>query len=500
MQYETIIGLEIHVQLKTKSKMFCSCPNVFDIDKPNTYICPICTGHPGVLPTVNEQAVNYAIKAALALNLQVNLFSKFDRKSYFYPDLPKGYQISQYDKPLAENGYLEILLPEGEKKFGIERLHLEEDAAKNFHQDGYVLVDFNRAGTPLIEIVTQPDFRSPAEAKAFLQELRLIMRYLGVSDADMEKGQLRCDANISLRPEGDTGFYPKTEIKNLNSFKSVERALAFEVKRQTELWEKGDAPDYQTTRGWDENRGVTVEQRGKEEASDYRYFPEPDIPPLQLTEEQVNKIKEEIPELPNDKRKRFIAHYGFKLPDANILVNNTKLARYAEKVISEFVAWLEASPYVEGTSQEIWDKYKEKIAKLASSWLLNNLVKLLNESGEEIDNIKITPEDMAEFLTFVFEKKLNSSAAQLVLSEMFKSGKDPHVILEEQDLEPASTEQLERWVEEVIAENPQQVEQFKGGKEPVIKFLIGMVMKKAKGKANAKEAEDLLRDKLSAGD
>src|SRR3989344_4042937 len=288
MELEPVIGLEIHVQLKAKSKMFCSCDNTGE-DKPaNTTICPVCMGHPGTLPVPNAEAIKMATKAALTLNLKVNLHSKFDRKNYFYPDLPKGYQISQYDEPLASEGYLEIETNQGKKKIGLERLHLEEDTAKLLHQGKKSLVDFNRAGTPLMEIVTKPEIKSPEEAKVFLQELRLIMRYIGASDADMEKGHLRCDANISLRPRGEDKMYPKTEIKNLNSFRAVEKALQYEVKRQSGEWRSGKINDVTGTRGWDESKGETIPQREKEAIHDYRYFPEPDIPPLNLSQEEVD--------------------------------------------------------------------------------------------------------------------------------------------------------------------------------------------------------------------
>jgi len=497
MKYETIIGLEIHVQLKTRSKMFCSCPNEFGDLEPNTLICPICLGHPGVLPVANEQAIQYAVRAALALNLHVNEWSKFDRKSYFYPDLPKGYQISQYDKPLAEEGYVEIVLVDGVKKFGIERLHIEEDAAKNFHGKDSSLVDFNRSGTPLVEIVTRPDFRSPLDAKAFLQELRLTMRYLGISDAEMEKGQRRCDANISLRPEGDATYYPKTEIKNLNSFRAVERALTYEVGRQTKLWEKGKAPDVQSTRGWNEDKGETVEQRTKEEASDYRYFPEPDLPPIVLSAEEIKTIKQEIPELPNEKRTRLLAQYGLPLGAVNVLVDNPALAAYAEKVISELLAWLEASDNVSGTSEEIWEEHGHRISKLVTNWLINNLLQLMNSAGTAVSELKITPENFAEFLKLVFERTVNSTAAQTILSEMFASGTDPSVILEEQDLGNVSGgEEIAQWIGEVVQEYPEQVKEFQAGKDPVLKYLIGMVMKKSKGKADPVEVEKLLRETL----
>ncbi len=492
MKLEPVIGLEIHVQLKTKSKMFCACANDFDLTEPNKNICPICTGHPGILPVANKQAIVLGVKAALALNLKINEYSKFDRKSYFYPDLPKGYQISQYDKPLAENGYLEILLPDGEKIFGIERLHLEEDAAKNFHHDDCTLIDFNRAGTPLVEIVTKPDFKSPQEAKFFLQDLRMIMRLLNISDADMEKGQLRCDANISLRPLGDKKLHPKTEIKNLNSFRAVEYALAYEIKRQTKLWETNQVPDNQETRGWNEQQGITVEQRTKEEASDYRYFPEPDLPPIAITLEEINFIKKQIPELPNQKRQRLINEYGFKLSEVNILLNIPGFDSYAEKVYSEFLAWLESGDEIQGTAAEIQAEYKNKIAKLVSSWLLNNLLQLMNKSGKSVTDLKITPENMAEFLRLIFNQRVNSTSAQVILEKMFNTGGNPSNIMDELDLQQTTGSDIDQIVKEVINENKSQVEQYKQGKVVVLKFLIGVVMKKSKGKADPKAVEELL--------
>ncbi len=375
MNYIPIIGLEIHVQLKTKSKMFCACDNSGEDKSPNTTICPVCMGHPGVLPVPNKRAIEYAVLAALSLNCGILDFSKFDRKNYFYPDLPKGYQISQFDKPIGRQGYLEISptpslpLEKGEGKGGsssalisalnqrqsastkirLARVHLEEDAAKLLHMAS-TYIDFNRSGTPLLEIVTEPDIRSPQEAKIFLQELRLIMRYLGITSADMEKGHLRVDANISLSPLGPISpigpigpINPKTEIKNLNSFKAVERALEYEIIRQTKLFEKGKPPKYQSTRGWNETKGITEEQRIKEESHDYRYFPEPDTPPLNLIEFR-EMLKNKIPELPAAKRQRFQDEYGFNASDAKILTDDLHLANYTEKVISELYEWVKSQP------------------------------------------------------------------------------------------------------------------------------------------------------------
>ena len=368
-KYETVIGLEIHVQLKTKSKMFCTCDNSGE-DKPaNTTVCPICLGHPGILPTTNEQAVKWSIMASLALNCSINMHSHFDRKSYYYPDLPKGYQISQFDEPFGHDGHLVIKSSAGKRRVRIERAHLEEDTGKLMHEEdkSASYVDYNRAGTPLLEVVTRPDLQSPQGAKVFLQEIRLVMRYLGISDANMEKGQLRCDANISLRPnpeynsekvsEKSIGFdaeklYPKTEIKNLNSFKSVEKALEYEIKRQTVLWDKDEVPTLQSTRGWDEKKNKTVLQRVKEEQHDYRYFPEPDIPPFNFTKQYIDDIKVNLSEMPFNKRQRFQDEFELSEYDANILVADKDLANYFEGVISELRGWIIATDQVEGTNEE----------------------------------------------------------------------------------------------------------------------------------------------------
>lgn len=504
MKYVPIIGLEIHVQLKTKSKMFCATDNSAEDKKPNTAVCPICMGHPGTLPIINEQAVKWGILAALALNCKIADFTKFDRKNYFYPDLPKGYQISQYDKPLAENGYLIIDVDGQERKIDITRLHMEEDAAKNFHsEDGkHTLVDYNRAGTPLAEIVTEPDFRSAKEAKIFLQELRKIMRYLEISDADMEKGQLRCDANISLVPkkEFDTGkfkYYPKTEIKNLNSFKSVEKALEYEIQRQTKFWLQNTPPKEQSTRGWNEAKQITEEQRVKEEAHDYRYFPEPDLPPLTFKDEEIKKIKADLPELPRDKKLRFVEQFGFNASDAQILTDNKAWSKYAEEVITELKSWLLSLEEVEGTEEEIWQKNKSKLIKLVSGWLINKLGALINESQTEIKDLKINPENFAEFISIIYKGKIGSSAAQEILEEMFKTGQDPSHILQDKNLgQIDNTAEIEQIAKKVIKNNPKQAEEYKSGKEALLKFFVGQVMKESKGRANPSLAEELLKKEL----
>ena len=497
MKLETIIGLEIHVQLKTKSKMFCSCPNDGENKEPNTTICPICLGHPGVLPVPNKQAIEWSIMAGLALNCEIPNHSKFDRKHYFYPDLPKAYQISQFDEPIAVNGYLEILVAGEKRKIRIHRLHLEEDAAKLIHNKKGSFVDFNRGGTPLAEIVTEADIKSPEEAGEFLRELRLIMRYLEVSDADMEKGHLRCDANISLRPVHDKKLYPKTEVKNLNSFKAVEKALAYEIKRQTKIWEDtSSAPEEQGTRGWDENELKTVEQRTKEGSADYRYFPEPDIPELDMDKKWVERIKRTIPELPDALRARFQEQYGFKLLDAKIFSYDLELAQFTEEVISELQSWI-TSIDCESTSEEILERDKEKFAKLVSSWMLTNLLGLINGAGSAIEELKITAENMAELIAMVYTGKINKTNAQILLKEMFDNGGDASDILESKDLgSMADDGSLDEIIDSIIRTNPDQIEQYKAGKESVINFLVGIVMKKSKGKADAGAVLEILKKKL----
>ncbi|MDD5043491.1 MAG: Asp-tRNA(Asn)/Glu-tRNA(Gln) amidotransferase subunit GatB [Patescibacteria group bacterium] len=513
MNLQPVIGLEIHVQLKTKSKMFCSCPNAGDSAPPNTNICPVCTGQPGALPVLNLGALKFGLLAGLALNCQIAEFSKFDRKNYFYPDLPKGYQISQFDQPIAAGGYLTFRIFDREEKepreikINLTRIHLEEDAAKLVHdqKNESSLVDFNRSGTPLLEIVTEPDFRSPEEAKIFLQELRLLMRYLDVSDADMEKGQLRCDANISLREiKIDKKERPtlsplsaKTEIKNMNSFRSVERALDYEIKRQTELWKKGQPPKFQTTRGWNDERQMTEEQRGKEEAHDYRYMPETDLPPLNL-KKLLKEVKNSLPELPAAKRERFAEEYGFTSADARIIVNDKELSEYTEEVISELKDWLDNLPEIEGTAEEIWNKNKKRLIKILSGWLVNRFVKLLDDSKITARESKITPENFAEFITLIYQNKLNTTTAQTVLEMMFKTGIDPSHAIEEKGLEQIdNSDELEKIIDKVIKNNPQQVAEFKNGKEPILQFLVGMVMRETKGRANAQKVAEMIKIKLN---
>ena len=513
MELEVIIGLEIHIQLKTKSKMFCSCDNSGE-DKPaNSCVCPVCLGHPGTLPVANKQAIEWSALASMALNCQIAEYSKFDRKHYFYPDLPKAYQISQLDQPIGTNGFLYAYNPETEEeeKIRINRLHLEEDAAKLFHSSDKTasLVDFNRGGTPLMETVTEPDIKNPEQAKLFLQELRRIMRYLEISDADMEKGHLRCDANISLRPKGENKFYPKTEIKNLNSFKAVEKALEHEISRQTKLWLEGNPPQEQTTRGWDENKGITEEQRSKEEANDYRYFPEPDLPPIHFSNNEDKKcdpgeiaidvdcLKALLPELPNDKRKRFLGEYDLNYEEAKILTENKNIAGYFETTVSELQNWIESAE--QPTEKEYtWEKNKAELVKLACNWTINKLLPLLEENQTTITKQKMNPENFAELLTLIYSKKLNSNSATELLPELIKTGADPSHLMQDKNMGQISDEsELEKVLEQIIKENPQPVEDFKNGKEKALQALVGKTMALTKGQANPEIVIELFKKKLN---
>ncbi|PIS05627.1 MAG: Asp-tRNA(Asn)/Glu-tRNA(Gln) amidotransferase subunit GatB [Candidatus Buchananbacteria bacterium CG10_big_fil_rev_8_21_14_0_10_42_9] len=507
MKLYPIIGLEIHVQLKTKTKLFCSCSNDAQNAKPNTLICPICLGHPGVLPVMNRDALAFAAKAGLALGCEIQDFSKFDRKNYFYPDLPKGYQISQYEKPIALSGKFEITHNKKKTAIRINRIHMEEDAAKNIHSGTDTLIDYNRGGTPLIEIVTEPDFRAPAEAKVFLQDLQRIMRYLEISDADMEKGNLRCDANISLSNQPIdlvkeySSLSPKTEIKNLNSFKAVERSLEYEIQRQSKLWHEGKPPSQQSTRGWDEDKGKTVLQREKEIEADYRYFPEPDLPPVDLSLDsapiKVKTIMASLPELPAAKRNRFAKQYGISLDNAKTLVASKALANFFEQVVSELREWLSQHDEICGPEEETLNKHCIQVAKLASNWMLNKYLRLLDDRGISLSDSKINPENLAEFITLVYTKQLNSAAAQKVLEEMVATGKDPSHIMEEQSLSQIeSEEELAEVVQSIIDSNERQVEQYKAGKETVLKFFVGQVMRETKGAASPQVVEKMLKQLL----
>jgi aspartyl-tRNA(Asn)/glutamyl-tRNA(Gln) amidotransferase subunit B len=493
MKYKATIGMEIHVELKTASKMFCGCKNGLGLEKkPNLHICPVCTAQPGTLPVPNQKAIEFVQLAGLSLGCKLREQSKFDRKNYFYPDIPKGYQISQYDQPLCEKGKLEI---EGtkdkgkgmKKVIGITRIHLEEDTGKLTHPKGtdYTLVDFNRVGVPLMELVTEPDFEGGDEARIFCQKLQQVCRYLNISDADMEKGHMRCEANISLYKEGEDRLSgTKVEVKNINSFKFVEKAINFEIKRQTEELEAGKKI-VQETRGWDANRNATISQRKKESAHDYRYFPEPDIPPMEFSEQYFSELKMALPEMPAEKTKRFSEQYEFTSDTVELLVSERDLADYFEKTVSELEEKICAKEFACD---------KKKAAKLAANYINTELRKHLTEGGHSIRDIQITPENYAEFVGIVADGKINSSAAQTVLKEMYRTGGDPSQIINEKNLmQMEDDSELEKVIGDILAKNQQSVEDFKAGKDRALQFLVGQAMKETKGKANPAKAMDLIK-------
>lgn len=516
-KYIPIIGLEIHVELKTKSKMFCACPNSPDQVAPNTNICEICLAHPGTLPLPNKAAIEATVKIAKAIGCRINEFSKFDRKHYFYPDLPKAYQISQYDLPIGEHGSIKLEFLPGKNhrdtaKVGITRIHLEEDTAKLTHgNDDSTLVDFNRAGIPLAEIVSDPDVQSALEAKTYCQELQTILRYLEVSDADMERGHMRCEVNISMQEEGKfeivdgvvkpIGNYQlnnKVEVKNINSFRAVEKAIEYETIRQTELIQKGEfwGPE---TRGWNDGKGQTILQRVKESAADYRYFPEPDIPPFHPL--KIAGVTS-LPELPSTRRSRFHSEYGFSWADAQILTADKDWANFTEEVYSELINWisdLKNSSLIPENNKKTPATPSQQLAKLAGGYLTTKLAGAMAERKIDIKILKIKPENFAELIALIFTNRLNSTNAQKVLIEMLDANTDidPTHIMEEKGYgQIADADQLGTIVDEVIKNNPVQVEQFKAGKEPLMQFLKGMVMKATEGSADPAVAEKLLRDKL----
>ena len=480
--YEVVIGLEVHSQLLTNSKMFCSCSTDYAYAAPNTHVCPICMGMPGVLPVINQQAVAYTIMTALALNCEIPQYSKFDRKNYPYPDLMKGYQISQYDIPLSQNGFLIIDHNGQMKRIGITRVHLEEDTARLLHHDGYSLVDINRSGTPLMEIVSEPDMRSPEEARLYMQKLREILVYLGVSSGRMEEGSLRCDANISIRPRGQKELGVKTEIKNMNSFRSVERALAYEAQRQTELIHSGQTI-HQETRGWVETKGITVSQRSKEYAHDYRYFPEPDLPPLLISSEWVEELRAQLPELPDARRVRYMDEFGLSAQDANVLTEDKALGDYFESVLA-----------VSRTS-ELKDR-----AKAVANLVLNDVVRLLKSSSLPVSENPLSPLALANLLDLLEKERITGKQAKEVLEEAFASGKMPDVIVKEKGFEPPISDlsALERIVEEVISNNSKAANDYRAGKTNALQALIGQVMKQTRGQAKADSVRKILIEKLDA--
>ena len=503
---EVIIGLEVHAQMNTKTKMFCSSLNDPDEKNPNVNVCPICMGHPGTLPVPNIEAIKKVIQTGLALGCKIAEFSKFDRKNYFYPDLPKGYQISQYDMPFCEGGYLEIQgaltitegdlgapTPEGvgSKKIGITRIHLEEDAGRLVHPKGadYSLVDFNRAGVPLMELVTEPDMHSAQEAQSFAEEFQLILRYLGVSDANMDKGQMRVELNLSLAPEGADKLGAKVEVKNLNSFSVVGKTAAYEIKRQSDMLDSGEKI-VQETRGWDDVGQKTFSQRIKEEAHDYRYFPEPDIPPIKVSSLEFEVPS--LPELPSGKRKRFASEYGIDTKLTEIFVRDSDLANYYEKVVSELLSWEKAQGH-EGEKKDV----REKLITLAANYLTTDLRGLMSDGSFSIKQLKISPENFAEFVDLIHIGKISSRGAKDLLPDMLRTGGDPHQIMLDKGLSQVSEAgELEGAVSKVIEENPEAAEKYRTGNENILQFLVGQVMKETKGAANPQVAADVLKEKI----
>jgi len=476
MKYEAVIGLEVHAQLQTNTKIFCGCETRFGEDA-NTRTCPVCIGMPGVLPVLNKKAVQFIAKTGLATHCTVSAYSRFARKNYFYPDLPKGYQISQYELPLCEHGYVEIVVDGSIKKIGITRIHLEEDAGKNLHQSesGASLVDLNRAGTPLMEIVSEPDIRTAEEASEYLKKLRSILRYIEVSDADMEKGNFRCDANVSIRPVGAKEFGTRAEIKNVNSFKFVQKAIEYEIKRQAQVLDEGGRV-IQETRLFDSTKGVTFSMRSKEEAHDYRYFPEPDLVPVVIAKETVEEIRKSIPELPDAKRERFVKEYGLPEYDADMLTQSRAMASYYEEATK-----LSGQP------------------KVVSNWIMGELMRLLNADAKDIENSPIKPDKLAGMVKMIEGGVISIKIAKTVFEEMYLSGKDADAIVKEQGLVQVSdTGAIEKIIDEVIAANPGQTADFKAGKDKLFGFFVGQVMKASKGKANPDMVNELLKKKLTA--
>jgi len=476
MDYEAVIGLEVHCQLQTHTKIFCGCSAQFGAS-PNTHVCPVCLGMPGVLPVLNRQVVEYAMRMALAVNCTINPINRFARKHYFYPDLPKGYQISQYELPLAEHGWVEIELNGKTRRIGITRIHMEEDAGKLIHSAAQPtsFVDLNRAGVPLIEIVSEPDIRSPEEAALYLKKIRELVRYLGISDGNMEEGSLRCDANISMRPVGEQRFGVKSELKNMNSFRHVQKALEYEIRRQTALLLDGKDV-VQETRLWDPAKGVTISMRGKEEAHDYRYFPEPDLPPLQITVEWVEDVRASLPELPDVKKERFAQQYGIPVYDAGVLTASRELADYFEEAVRIFPQ-----------------------PKTVSNWIMVELLRLLKADDREIQDCPVTPQGLAGLLKMLETGVISGKMAKDVLEQAYREAKDPVELVKAQGLSQVTDESILRdVVKKVIQANPSEVEKYRAGKTNVLAFFVGQVMKETRGKANPKTVNELLREMLAS--
>ena len=474
MNYETVIGLEIHAELATETKIYCGCKNEFG-GEPNTHTCPVCTGMPGSLPVLNKKVVDYAICAGLAMNCEITRFGKQDRKNYFYPDLPKAYQISQFDLPLCHDGYVDIEVGGKTKRIGITRIHIEEDAGKLIHDDysGTSLVDYNRCGVPLIEIVTEPDIRSSEEAKIFLDTLKSILEYTEVSDCKMQEGSLRCDVNVSIRPEGETKFGTRCEMKNVNSFSAAVRSMDYEVKRQIELVEAG-GEIVQETRRWDDTKGISVVMRTKEDAHDYRYFPEPDLLPIVVSEEWIEEVRSRLPELPAERRARYINEYNLSEYDASVITTSKKTSDYFEACIKS------------GCDP-----------KSASNWLMGDITRYLNEKELEPSDIPFTAEQLASLLSLIEKGTISNSAAKKVLAEMFNEPENPSKIVEKLGLVQVSDEgALKQMVDDVLAANPQSIVDYKAGRDRAIGFLVGQIMKASRGKANPQMINKLLKEAL----
>ncbi len=476
-KYETVIGLEVHVELKTKTKIFCACSTEFGAE-PNTQVCPICAGFPGMLPVLNKQAVDYAIKAGLALNSTIADYCKFDRKNYFYPDLPKAYQISQYDYPICLGGHLDVEVDGRKRRIGITRAHLEEDAGKLIHQGSittspFSLVDLNRAGVPLLEIVSEPDIRSAEEARIYLEKLRSVLLFAGVSDCKMQEGSLRCDANISVRLLGATEFGTRVEIKNLNSFRALEKAIDYEAKRQVDALENGEKL-VQETRTWDEEKQMTKSMRTKEEAEDYRYFPDPDLPPVRVAAEWIEKVKSAMPELPEEANQRLVNTYGLSEYDASVLTLTPEHLRFFDKCIN---------------------LYSEP--KVVANWIMGDLNRLLNNANIEINESKVSPESLTDLLLLIDQGVISGKMAKDVLEEMFDTGHNPEAIVKEKGMAQISDEEtLLALIDEIVVNNPKVVGDYKEGKKKALGFFVGQVMKTTKGQANPAIVNKLLLDRL----
>jgi aspartyl-tRNA(Asn)/glutamyl-tRNA(Gln) amidotransferase subunit B len=480
VKYEPVIGLEVHAQLLTRSKIFCGCSTTFG-EEPNTQTCPVCTGQPGSLPVVNRKAVEFAIKLGLATSCRIAPHSLFARKNYFYPDLPKGYQISMYEFPLAEDGFIEIMVDGQKKRIQIVRIHMEEDAGKLKHGEtpetaSFSYVDFNRTGVPLVEIVSGPDIRSPEEAGDYLRKLRAILQYLEICTGDMEKGTFRCDANVSVRPKGQTEFGTRTELKNMNSFRHVEKALEYEIRRQIAVLEDGEEV-VQETRLWDVGQGVTISMRGKEEAHDYRYFPDPDLVPLRIDEKWVEEIRKGLPELPDEKKERFVRQYQIPEYDAEILTSSKPLSGYYEKTVKSF-----------------------NEPKIVSNWVMGDLLRELKRDEKEIDQCRVTPKHLAEMLQMIKKGTISGKIAKEVFEEMYQTGASPEDIVKEKGWTQILDErEIEKAIEKAMEAHPKQVEDYRKGKEKLFGFFVGEVMKQTQGKANPKLVNELLKKKLKEG-